>query len=915
MVLYLLYESAIGYALFKLKSFDETNAQLTQIQNQVKDFGLFSQICEIKGFIGFNAQTALENVIQVCSGQLSENLQTFLEQNIQKSKKQGVVQLAVQDNKLAKEISEKLGIECKTNDNIFELFRGIRQHFVLFLKSETFTQNDLDKAELGLAHQFSRTRIALDVKRQDKPIIQSSAVLEQLDKDLNTFCMRIKEWYSWHFPELQKIVTDNEIYVKLVDFIKDKQTLLKKQVKIKIIQQYKMNKKQQSQRPKRGISLGPIYQIKAPSFNFEEASKDQKFIESQIDAELNQQSISKQSKQFGEDNEEQQKEVFSQKKSASNSKLKPIQQRPKLRQQSNQMVIDQSKAQDRFRSTTEMQSLKQQQQLNLSFSKKEKIEDKLSWIDDLQRKEQYKFIKKPARNPERIEQQFASVTGKLDGSKVFLDKKDQTQSKDDNQISEYVDPEFAEFGYNTNKTLINFDCYEEEITPQQWVLKYKNTPPPHGQCPIYINKQYDFTQIEVKGYNEEKKKFIVKMLTNGQVKLVTRLSLIFKDENTEAFTQRKEFAKYLQKQANEEIRYYRYIDQQPSELVKGMKEEWKHEILDKLSLKKNRLTNQDKKANLKLDKQIQTLLTQVESEYTLFMKKCIVTEQMKDPENAKKFQELRLSNKCEEKVYKYYGRVENFNEQVFFQNQDRIQSDLLQHHYPDINKTLNQIYNRYLRYQKIDMFDFQIKKEECPLALADYDKLQQEYHLKQKELLQKQFREFLIDEIYDLGKKNRVFDCYKIDLEKYSSSEQFQFYKLIDLIFSNFIRYCVVKNTCDQYVEFIQSFTIPYSMEIFKKLWINIHQSIFSKQATIEQQRMQIINQQSIQNSIIQNIRQKFLYNLKSYPLIRLNLVINLNWKKKQPQEKKKKGRRKQRQELTKRRGNSQFASSVTNLF
>eukprot|EP00825_Cyclidium_porcatum_P047873 TRINITY_DN786_c0_g1_i3.p1 TRINITY_DN786_c0_g1~~TRINITY_DN786_c0_g1_i3.p1 ORF type:complete len:525 (+),score=126.29 TRINITY_DN786_c0_g1_i3:48-1622(+) len=227
MVLYLLYESAIGYALFKLKSFDETNAQLTQIQNQVKDFGLFSQICEIKGFIGFNAQTALENVIQVCSGQLSENLQTFLEQNIQKSKKQGVVQLAVQDNKLAKEISEKLGIECKTNDNIFELFRGIRQHFVLFLKSETFTQNDLDKAELGLAHQFSRTRIALDVKRQDKPIIQSSAVLEQLDKDLNTFCMRIKEWYSWHFPELQKIVTDNEIYVKLVDFIKDKQTLLK----------------------------------------------------------------------------------------------------------------------------------------------------------------------------------------------------------------------------------------------------------------------------------------------------------------------------------------------------------------------------------------------------------------------------------------------------------------------------------------------------------------------------------------------------------------------------------------------------------------------------------------------------------------------------------------------------------------
>lgn len=38
-----------------------------------------------------------------------------------------------------------------------------------------------------------------------------------LDKDLNTFCMRVKEWYSWHFPELAKILTDNEIYVNLID--------------------------------------------------------------------------------------------------------------------------------------------------------------------------------------------------------------------------------------------------------------------------------------------------------------------------------------------------------------------------------------------------------------------------------------------------------------------------------------------------------------------------------------------------------------------------------------------------------------------------------------------------------------------------------------------------------------------------
>lgn len=31
--------------------------------------------------------------------------------------------------------------------------------------------------------------------------------------------MRLKEWFSWHFPELAKIVSDNAIYTKCVDLI------------------------------------------------------------------------------------------------------------------------------------------------------------------------------------------------------------------------------------------------------------------------------------------------------------------------------------------------------------------------------------------------------------------------------------------------------------------------------------------------------------------------------------------------------------------------------------------------------------------------------------------------------------------------------------------------------------------------
>jgi len=37
--------------------------------------------------------------------------------------------------------------------------------------------------------------------------------------------MRLKEWFSWHFPELTKIVNDNNIFTKLVFFIGNRETI------------------------------------------------------------------------------------------------------------------------------------------------------------------------------------------------------------------------------------------------------------------------------------------------------------------------------------------------------------------------------------------------------------------------------------------------------------------------------------------------------------------------------------------------------------------------------------------------------------------------------------------------------------------------------------------------------------------
>ena len=47
-------------------------------------------------------------------------------------------------------------------------------------------------------------------------ILFLSALLDDIDKELNNYIMKGKEWYGWHFPELSKIVTDNIAYIKTV---------------------------------------------------------------------------------------------------------------------------------------------------------------------------------------------------------------------------------------------------------------------------------------------------------------------------------------------------------------------------------------------------------------------------------------------------------------------------------------------------------------------------------------------------------------------------------------------------------------------------------------------------------------------------------------------------------------------------
>merc|ERR1740121_884574 len=77
-------------------------------------------------------------------------------------------------------------------------------------------EDEVKAMSLGLAHTLSRFKLKFSPDKVDTMIIQAVGLLDDLDKELNNFAMRLREWYGWHFPEMGKIVTENLAYAKVV---------------------------------------------------------------------------------------------------------------------------------------------------------------------------------------------------------------------------------------------------------------------------------------------------------------------------------------------------------------------------------------------------------------------------------------------------------------------------------------------------------------------------------------------------------------------------------------------------------------------------------------------------------------------------------------------------------------------------
>nr|AAC16331.1 SAR DNA-binding protein-2 [Pisum sativum] len=210
----LLFETAAGFALFKV--LDEGKlSKVEDLQQSFSSADTARKVVKLKAFSKFeNTSEALKSANLLIDGKASKDLRKFLSVHCQNET------LGVADTKLASIIKEKLQIDCVHNVGVMELMRGVRYQLTELIAG--LAVQDMAPMSLGLSHSLSRYKLKFSADKVDTMIVQAIGLLDDLDKELNTYAMRVREWYGWHFPELTKIILDNIQYAKAVKLMGDR---------------------------------------------------------------------------------------------------------------------------------------------------------------------------------------------------------------------------------------------------------------------------------------------------------------------------------------------------------------------------------------------------------------------------------------------------------------------------------------------------------------------------------------------------------------------------------------------------------------------------------------------------------------------------------------------------------------------
>jgi len=118
---------------------------------------------------------------------------------------------------LAKDVQEKLGVKVHVSkpSKAGELVRSCIERFAV----ETGFVGDAKEFRQWMHDvtlEITKLRVKRALEKRDLIVAQAIQTLDDLDKAVNLFMSRVREWYGIHFPELDRLIDKHETHARLV---------------------------------------------------------------------------------------------------------------------------------------------------------------------------------------------------------------------------------------------------------------------------------------------------------------------------------------------------------------------------------------------------------------------------------------------------------------------------------------------------------------------------------------------------------------------------------------------------------------------------------------------------------------------------------------------------------------------------
>jgi hypothetical protein len=365
------------------------------------------------------------------------------------------------------------------------------------------------------------------------------------------------------------------------------------------------------------------------------------------------------------------------------------------------------------------------------------------------------------------------------------------------------------------KNLARYDCWEDKTYTELLDICKDNTKDFDGVSPVFEGNDYVWRQVKVLGYDEEKEKYKVIFLHSDQVKFVSRLSLLFFNENRQEFEYRKYLCEKRRTAVDEYILFTRYLDNIPEDIVSKLNPSWERKIFYFLKFVTKRLAG---KFNYIFSNNNSSFVREIKTirlDYLRQMKKCRIILEMQEETNELKFEERSMRirplfaiiktpvtgiNIGKKNQRDFVEKRKYLNQKSFFEDKflSMVQVQFLKE-------------SEKLKKMKILLND--IEENKLPMTSTDFEKIKEKYNSTSEYNVTTQCMHTLRNLIMDgLGnielekKKTKKYDFYMVEPSQFPESRIKRVLQYFNLILYNKIKE-LINISIDSFMKYIRRFS------------------------------------------------------------------------------------------------------------